>query len=207
MRKKAISRKLVHGVGFNDQTHVAKQEDGTYAKSYRLWTKMLGRCYSPSIHKDFPTYIACEVSENFKSYTFFKEWCDKQVGYDEFDDCGAAFQLDKDILVKGNKVYSEDTCCFVPKRVNNLLVTSKTRRGEHPVGCHVAVGGKKYLVHITDDKKTRTYLGGFATAIEAFSVYKNAKEKIIKRTANEWKDRIDERVYQALINYQVEITD
>ena len=63
-RKKRVSHKLVHGVGHNDHTYMAKQEDGTYAKSYRLWVKMLARCYSQKIHKDFPSYIACEVSEN-----------------------------------------------------------------------------------------------------------------------------------------------
>ena len=206
-RKKRVSHKLVHGVGHNDHTYMAKQEDGTYAKSYRLWVKMLARCYSQKIHKDFPSYIACEVSENFKSYTFFKEWCDKQVGYNDLDDCGGAFQLDKDLLVKGNKVYSEDTYCFVPKRVNNLLIKTEARRGEHPIGVHVAKGGKKFITHIGLENSKRLYLGSFTTAQEAFQTYKIEKEIIIKAVAEQWKGRVDDRVYQALINYQVEITD
>lgn len=78
--------------------------------------------------KKYPTYKDCEVSENFKSYEYFYEWCNKQIGFgNEY------WQLDKDLLIKGNKVYSENTCHFIPKEINLVLTKSDKKRGEHQV--------------------------------------------------------------------------
>ena len=51
------------------------------------------------------------------------------------------------------------------------------------------------------------YLGVFETEMEAFYAYKEAKEAYIKELANKWKDQIDPRAYDALMDYQIEITD
>lgn len=68
-------------------------------------------------------------SENFKHYTYFQDWCSKQVGFNV-----EGFALDKDTLVKGNKVYSEDTCCFVPQEINSLMTKANARRGTYIIG-------------------------------------------------------------------------
>ena len=180
--------------------------DGVRLKEYELWKNMIKRCYSKNFHEKFPTYSSCSVSENFKYYPYFKEWCNKQAGYTSQDDKGNAFQLDKDILVKGNKVYSEELCVFVPKEINMLMVKCGRKRGDNPIGVFYHNHDKKYVAKCKVSSKT-VHLGYYLTSTEAFIVYKNFKESYIKEVANKWKDQIDPKVYDALMNYQVEITD
>ena len=180
--------------------------DGVRLKEYELWKNMIKRCYSKNFHEKFPTYSSCSVSENFKYYPYFKEWCNKQAGYTSQDDKGNAFQLDKDILVKGNKVYSEELCVFVPKEINMLMVKCGRKRGDNPIGVFYHNREKKYVAKCKVSNKT-VHLGYYLTSTEAFIVYKNFKESYIKEVSNKWKDQIDVRVYEALMNYHVEITD
>ncbi len=121
--------------------------------------------------------------------------------------CGLkGWALDKDIIQKGNKLYSKDTCCFVPAEVNHLLVKSDRIRGEYPVGVcfHKAAG--KFMAYLNINGK-RKYLGCFPTPEEAFQVYKLAKEAQIKVVAHKWKHLLDNRVFQALMAYEVNISD
>ena len=174
--------------------------NGVQTKEYDLWKGMLRRCYSDSFKKGCPTYEGCEVSENFEYYEYFYEWCHKQIGF-----YNEGWQLDKDLLVKGNKVYSENTCVLLPSDINALLVKSDKTRG-------------KFLIGVTFHKKLNKFsaqcnthlakhIGYFDTEVEAFEAYKQAKENHLKEVAEKWKDRIDIKAYNALMNYQVEITD
>ena len=109
-------------------------------------------------------------------------------------------------LYKGNKIYSEDTCVFVPREINNLTIFRKKSRGEYPLGVSWDVKSSKYRSQLQKGDR-RVSLGWFDSPLEAFVVYKEAKETYIKEVANKWKDQIDTRVYEALMKYQVEITD
>ena len=168
---------------------------------YTIWRNMLKRCYSTIQHKSQPTYTDCSVSESFKNFEVFEKWCKVQTGFKQ-----QGFQLDKDILIKGNNVYSEDTCCFVPKEVNLLLVNRQLHRGETPVGVNYHKKRKQYRARCNKDG-VNVHLGWFSSPEQAFQAYKKAKETYIKEVANKWKDQIDPRVYEALMKYEVEITD
>ena len=174
---------------------------GVETKDYKLWKSMLERCYDEKYSNKYPTYKDCEVSDNFKYLPYFEEWCSKQTGFYQ-----EGWHLDKDILVRGNKVYSENTCCFVPAEINRLFIKSDAARGDLPIGVNYYKKNKKYVAKMSRFKEDIN-LGCFATPDEAFNAYKEAKEAYIKEVANKWKDQIDLRVYEALMNYQVEITD
>ena len=195
----------VYGVGVLGTKYQAKIND-VKTKEYDLWCGMLQRCYSDASKKKRPTYEGCEVSDNFKSYEYFYEWCNKQVGFNN-DGNGNPFHLDKDLLIKGNKVYSEDTCVFLPQEINSLLVKNTAARGEHLIGVHWSNTNKVFISRVSKSTGKREYLGSFKTELEAYNAYKKAKEAFVKEQAEKWKSKIDERAYEALMNYTVEITD
>ena len=190
-------RTLVFGVGINDYEGVVRT-NGVTLYSYVCWQDMLQRCYIDSYYEKAPTYRGCSVCEEWKYFSVFKRFFDENYvdGY----------HLDKDILVKGNKVYSPDTCCFVPREINTLFVKKNANRGTLPIGVSIAYG--KYKAQIK--RYGRTYsLGVYDSSEEAFAAYKVAKEAHIKEVAEKYyrEGKITERVYNALINYKVEITD
>ena len=191
----------VFGVGIFG-TKYPSTINGRNIKEYGLWVRMLERCYSDGFKKKNPTYIDCEVSENFKSYEYFYEWCYKQIGF-----CVGGFELDKDLLLKGNKVYSENTCIFIPAEINSLLTKREALRGEHLIGVSWCKKANAFKASVNKNKGKQEHLGYFKTELEAFKAYKTAKEAFIKEQANKWKSQIDERAYEALMNYTVEITD
>ena len=191
----------VYGIGVFG-TKYPSRVNGVKTKEYKLWHSMLVRCYSDTIKKKHQTYIGCEVSDNFKSYEYFYEWCQKQIGFGN-----KSWHLDKDLLIKGNKVYSEGTCVFLPQEVNTLLTKRTASRGEYLIGVSWHKTKKAFVARVNKNKGKQEYLGYFNTEIEAFNAYKTAKESFIKEQANKWKSQIDPRAYNALMNYQVEITD
>ena len=195
----------VHGIGIVG-TKYPSTINGVVTKEYTLWQSMLRRCYSDSSKKEYPTYEGCEVSENFKYYEYFYEWCHKQIGFG-VDGNGNSFQLDKDLLVKGNKVYSETICVFLPNEINSLLTKRTASRGEYLIGVSWSETNKAFIARVNKNTGKSKHLGSFKTELEAFNAYKEAKETYIKEQAEKWKSQIDERAYNALMNYQVEITD
>ena len=121
---------LVYGVGVSGIKYPSKL-NGRNTKECDLWHSMLERCYSDIYKKKYPTYEDCKCSDNFKSYEYFYEWCHNQIGFGVSD-----FELDKDLLVKGNKIYSENICVFIPSEINSLLTKRESSRGNHLIGVH-----------------------------------------------------------------------
>ena len=195
----------VYGVGITGLQPTA-DKNGKGLDSYNCWRKMLERCYSSKYQEKHPTYIGCCVSDDWIYYSNFKEWYDEN--YYEINN--KTSQLDKDILIKGNKVYSPDTCVFVPKFINTLFTKSQKTRGELPIGVHYDKTSKKYRARLNifkDGKSTLKHLGSFNTVNEAFEAYKQAKEDYIKEVADEYKDKIPAKLYEAMYSYEVSIDD
>lgn len=188
--------KSVLGVGYFGVGSYKAKIDKKHTNNYLVWRSMLVRCYDKGYHKRKPTYKGCTVNERWHNFQIFAEWCENNFK--------KGFELDKDVLCKDCKNYSPETCCFLPSEVNIIFAKSNSTRGKYPIGVGELRG--KFQANIRINGK-QVYLGLFDTPEEAFQAYKVAKEAHIKEVADKWKDQITEKVYQALIKYQIEITD
>lgn len=169
--------------------------------AYSLWTNMLKRCYDKKTEGYNPTYKGCSVCEDWLCYNNFYKWYNEN--YYEIE--GEETQLDKDILFKNNKVYSPDTCIFVPQSINLAFIRKTDKhRGSYPTGVYINSARNRYISYITIYSKT-IHLGTFDTIEEAFNEYKEAKEGYLKDLADKYKNIIPKKLYNALINYEVTI--
>lgn len=185
------------GVGFIGYgPYVGSLESLLHKREYQQWTNMMTRCYYSKYHERFPTYIGCKVDDQWHNYQEFAEWCNWQIGFKD------GYVLDKDILTKGNKSYSPETCVFVPKEINSLVVTQVKEDKGVPAGISFQNGCQKYIVSCAINGKNKN-LGRYKCPEEAFAVYKEFKENLVRQRAEEYKDRLDERAYYALMNFEV----
>lgn len=191
--------KLLYGVGdvCGLPTRIDKQ---TMRPEYTLWSNMLSRCYGEKTQSRQPTYVGCTVSENFKSFKFFIEWCEQQKGYGNKN-----WALDKDLLVKGNTHYSEDTCVFLPRLINQVITPCTKRKSNLPIGVNYTNGvddSKGYLSVIRCYGKYVRLLKSDDME-ECMKVYAYKKSEYIKELAEIYKQELDYRAYNALISYEV----
>lgn len=175
-------------------------------KYYKPWNRMLERAYSVSWVKAHPHYGGVSVCEEWYNFQNFAAWCDTQDFFNEQDNKCRRYELDKDIIVKGNKVYSPETCSFIPKDLNTLLIKSYKTRGVFPVGVSLYKKSGKFRASLCLYGKTK-HIGYYNTPKEAFQAYKETKESYVREVAEDWKDLIDDRVYEALKDYSVDIND
>jgi len=180
---------------------------GKRTREGTLFSHIETRCNSTKYHKIQPSYIGCYQSEKFKDFQLFSEWCNRQIGFEGTDKTGKFWQIDKDLLVKGNKEYSENFCIFIPACINSFLTKREAERGRYLIG--VSKPAKRRFVANCNDPLGRypMYLGYFDTELEAHVKYKQTKEGYAKDLAETYKEFIDPRAYVALRNYVVEITD
>lgn len=180
--------------------------EGKYNKENSLliyieWQSMLRRCYDPYYLNRQPTYIDCYVEKDLHCFQNFVEWWKNN----EYECNGEKLYLDKDILKKGNKIYSKETIILVPQRINNLFTKRQNYRGELPIGCVFRPNGKIQVS--CNNGNTRIYLGVFNNKRSAWLMYKINKELVIQSVADEYKDSIPQKLYEALYRYKVEIND
>jgi hypothetical protein len=191
---------LVYGYGVNDVEGTIYLDNGKIKPCYRKWCGMLERCYSAKWHAKKPSYKDCLVSIDWVRFSSFKAWFDEHNNPD--------YVLDKDILIKGNKIYSKETCVFVPEFINSLFIKRQGDRGELPIGVTFHQREEKYIARISA-KNVRIQVGRFDCPQKAFFAYKDAKEKYIKDVAAEYYAGrlIDKRVFDALCRYEVGLDD
>ena len=153
-----------------------------------------------------PTYKNVTVDKDFYCFQDYGAW--REDNYYEVKD--ERMCLDKDILIKGNNIYSPDTCIFVPERINTLFIKSDAIRGDCPIGVTYRKDTNKYVAQCsikTKEGSKNKRLGSYNTPEEAFKAYKEFKEEYIKQVADEYKYYIPKELYEAMYRWEVEITD
>ena len=170
-KQSIAKRKLQCGVGEND-AHYATQPrvNGKLIKdpAYRAWVNMLNRAYDPKYHTGHPTYVGVTVCEERRSFRAFREWWLANYRED--------WQLDKDLLVVGNREYGPDACIYIPGWLNSFTIDSAASRGELPIGVSIYKPTGKYKSQccnpITGKKHS---LGYFTTPEAAYSAWLSRK--------------------------------
>lgn len=171
-------RKANFAVGLNDASYnINSVVNGvkTTCPYFTVWNGMLMRCYSTDFHTKHPTYSNCEVEPSWLVFSNFRRWMETQDWKDK--------ALDKDILVKGNKVYSATTCVFIPLALNNLFLLNAKKRGKYKLGVTWDSFSKSFKTQIAIDGKN-LHLGRFKTEEEAHQTYLLAKINYIHSIAN-----------------------
>lgn len=173
-----MSRSLVYGVGINDAPWggIGRADD----QRYRAWVRMLGRCYSPEYLALYPTYQGCSVDPDWLKYSHFKEWMDTQHW--------EGMVLDKDLKVIGNRIYSPETCLFIPAWINSLLANLSTKNRDLPMGVHMH--GKRFRARYKSFGKTKS-IGIFDSADDAHAAYRAYRLGEIKARVNLYCDSAD----------------
>ena len=154
---------LVYNIGIYEK---GEYTSVSHLKAYKIWKGILQRCYSEKSLKKYPTYKGCEVCDEWKEFQNFAEWFSENYiqGY----------TIDKDILGDG-KLYSSETCCFVPNRINNIF--HKNKHLTNKFGQGVTLQGSRYRVQVNTLGTKRKHIGYYATIEEAGKAYKEAKIK------------------------------
>lgn len=165
----------------------------TAKQKYNLKNNMKTRCYNANYYKIWKNYEGCSICDEWlEDKKSFYEWVDHNYYWIKGE---PSVELDKDIIVPGNKVYSPDTCIFVPKRINDLFehIHGRKKNGL-PVGVSYSEKKGKYSANVSksydskDGKKKNRYLGCYDTPQEAYEVYKHHKKAEIIYIADKYKD-------------------
>ena len=194
------------GKGYLGEGKYKVSINGKLTDEYKIWYNMLDRCYDSKFQKREPTYKGCKVEDYLLNFQHMGEWIEKNY----YEVPGEKMHLDKDILCKGNKIYSRDTCIFVPKRINSLFVKCDKSRGKDPIGVDQLPSGN-YRANCYNEYGKSNHIGTYKTKEEAFYAYKEYKEKVIKKVIDSYEGKIPEPYYLklkiAMYNYKVEIDD
>jgi len=188
---KNLYHKSVYGKGYKGIGEHKTSIKGVAIKKYEIWTGLLQRCYSSDLHQKYPTYKGVTVCDEWHNYQVFGDWYDKQ--YKEED-----WQLDKDLLSGNEKIYSPDTCVFIPRGLNSFLIRDEGNR-DYPVGVQRR-GSRYYSQSMCSLSGRHLHLGTFDTIEEADLAYRNKRLanmmfwlKLIDNNPN-----IDYRVYKGM---------
>jgi len=186
-------RKVVHDVAINDAKYPTKiMIEGKLAvcPAYRAWKNMLERAYSAKFHAKYQTYIGIAICDEWRNFCAFRTWwIDRHVD---------GWQLDKDVL-SGSRIYSLETCLFVPQWLNSFTTDSGAARGEWPIGVCFNKQSGRFMARCRHPFNNESdYLGLFNTPEEAHLAWRARKLELALELKPKM-DEIDLRIYPRVI--------
>ena len=175
--------KLVYGVGINDMPRGSCTFNGVRQHFYIVWNDSLRRCYNKKYQEKQSAYIGCTVCDEWLTLSNFKEWYDRKYYV-------KGFQLDKDIIKAGNKVYCPEYCRFIPHNLNSLLLDSGSARGKYMLGVCLQVDNKngkvyKYWRMDCNDGSGERVVSLHKTELEAHNTWRLQKADVIEDVVKE----------------------
>ena len=173
---------------------------------FTLWKSMMRRAYCEDFKLKNLTYKDVSVCKEWLDFQVFAEWCVSQKGFESKDENNKPFQLDKDGMVIGNKIYSPTTCCFLPQKVNKLLMRPNKKVGKYLTGVDYSSKSDMYLSRFNYLGRKKS-LGNFSTEKEAHEAHREAKVNYLKELLNYYKADLDEDVYKILLNTPLSFWD
>lgn len=194
-----------HGF-YNSGRKYRTRVDTVKTKACQLWENIRNRCQLlPKIDEGkYGKYVECFACDEWLDFQKFAEWFESVQFYKR------GWQLDKDLLVKNNKMYSPETCVFLPEEINKALNTKSRERGELPLGLSWLTPEKQRINLQYDCKNSEFSLRRTMAKDqieEAFTLYKQHREGYIKFLAGKYKDELDPRAYDALMSYEITMED
>ena len=187
----------IYGVGCIGIGKHRSNIEGKMTKAYDVWHSFIRRSYWKGYHASKKSYKDVTVCEEWHNFQNFAEWF-----YENYNpEIMQGWDLDKDIICPNCKIYSPETCLFVPVEVNKFFCKPRGKVTDLPTGINMNGTGFKAEVNLGG----KNILGKtFRKKEEAVNFYKEEKERYAKELAQKWKEIINVKVYEKLINYQVE---
>lgn len=186
----------IYGRGFMGEGKYKSGSAGYLTKEYNTWMAMMARCYDTKNQQT--SYIGCEVAPLWFNFQVFAEWANNQEGFGL-----EGWQLDKDLLTTGSKIYSPETCCFLPQDLNNIFRAKRTGKADTTLPRGVLYREGRYIAASSFKGKAKS-LGSYATKEEAFSSVKIYVEDKIRFLAEKYKSRLSRASYNKLLSFVYE---
>lgn len=188
--------KSIANIGFMGYGSFKSRINKKRVHANAVWVSMITRCYDKKYQVNSPTYKDCVVCDDWHNYQNFAKW------YTENEYYGLGYELDKDLLFKGNRIYSPETCVLIPRELNTCLLYS-INRSDNGLPMGVSKVRDRYTASISIEGKTN-FIGYFSTIMQASDAYNEAKKQNIRRLAYKYMGKIDKRVFDTLLNWNPE---
>jgi len=163
----------VYGMGYYGEGKYVAKKNGKMMRSYKTWNSMIERCYNPKRRNKNLSYVDCIIDPIWLNFQTFAKWY-----YENYKEIkGVKFQLDKDLMVEGNRIYSPQTCKFIPHYVNTFLANKYKTNNTGYTGVIWRKRDEIYESRINDVNMNKNiYLGRFKDPLEASEAYIEARK-------------------------------